>query len=351
MFNMNYPELKNESQKRLKEIEKELTKDEVVSDAKKMAELGKEQIRLKDLISKIERLENLEKEIKETGKIKALKSDKGMEKMAKDELKKLKKERKELQDEIKSISSPPDPNDQKNAILEIRAGTGGDEAELFGADLFRMYSRFAEKHGYRVDVSSKNKTPIGGIKELIAEVKGKGAYGDLKFEAGVHRVQRIPETEKSGRVHTSAATVAVLPEAEEKDIEIKDEDLRIDTYRSSGAGGQHVNVTDSAVRITHLPTNTVVSCQDERSQIKNRAKALKILRSRLLRQKQEEEMQKTGAVRKSMVGTGDRSEKIRTYNFPQNRVTDHRSGFTSHNLPQIMGGNLDKIISSLKNAS
>jgi peptide chain release factor 1 len=256
----------------------------------------------------------------------------------------------ELEKEINDELTPADPMDKKNIIIEIRAGTGGDEAALFAADLFRMYSRFAESQGWKTKILDANQIGIGGFKEIIFEISGKDVYKSLKYESGVHRVQRVPETEKSGRVHTSAATVAVLPEAEEIDIEIKSEDLRIDVFRSGGHGGQSVNTTDSAVRITHLPTNTVVSCQDEKSQLKNKAKALQILRSRLLAAEQERAAKERGDERKSQIGSGDRSEKIRTYNFPQDRVTDHRIKQNFSQIESIMDGNIDQIIKSLKEA-
>ncbi len=244
-----------------------------------------------------------------------------------------------------------DPNDEKNIILEIRAGTGGDEAALFAGNLFRMYSRYAEKMGWKVSVLSSNVTGIEGIKEMIAKIEGDDVYKYLKFESGVHRVQRVPETESQGRIHTSAATVAVMPEAEEVDIDIAPQDIKVDVFRSSGPGGQSVNTTDSAVRITHIPTGMIVSCQDGKSQLKNKEKAMGVLRSRLLAQKQEEEAKKRSDFRKSQIGSGDRSEKIRTYNYPQDRVTDHRINFSTHNLPEIMNGKLDDIVSALQKAS
>lgn len=257
------------------------------------------------------------------------------------------KKKEQLEAELKVLLLPKDPNDEKNVVMEIRGGTGGEEAALFASDLLKMYTRYAEKRGWKIEMLSSNYTDIGGFKEAIFLVEGKGAYSRLKYESGVHRVQRVPETESGGRIHTSAATVAVLPEAEEVDVEINPNDLRINLFCSSGPGGQSVNTTQSAVRITHIPTGLVVSCQDEKSQLKNRDKAMKVLRARLLEKAEEEQAREMGSARKSMVGSGDRSERIRTYNFPQGRVTDHRIGLTSYRLEEVLQGDLDEFIDAL----
>jgi peptide chain release factor 1 len=274
--------------------------------------------------------------------------DDELKELAMEELPKMEQELADLGNELKVLLIPRDPNDDKNTIVEIRAGTGGEEAALFAADLFRMYSRYAERNNWSRNIIASNGTGIGGFKEIIFSMKGTAVYGVMKFESGVHRVQRVPKTETGGRLHTSAATVAVLPEAEDAEINIKEIDLKIDTFRASGAGGQHVNKTESAVRITHIPTGLVVTCQDEKSQHKNRTAALKVLKSRLLAQEKERLAQERADVRKSMVSTGDRSAKIRTYNFPQGRITDHRINFTSYQLENVMDGDLNEIIEQLK---
>jgi peptide chain release factor 1 len=267
--------------------------------------------------------------------------------LASEEFEELKKQQEQLEAELKVLLLPKDPNDERNVVLEIRAGTGGDEATLFAQEIFRMYDRYAESQGWRVEVLSSSLSGVGGLKEVIAVIEGQRVYSRLKYESGVHRVQRVPATEQQGRVHTSAVTVAVLPEADEVEVQIDPKDIRIDTFCSSGPGGQSVNTTYSAVRITHLPTGTVVSCQDEKSQIKNRAKGMRVLRSRLYEMKLQEQQQQITEERRSQIGSGDRSEKIRTYNFPQNRLTDHRIGLTIHQLDRIMDGRIDDVIDAL----
>ncbi|HEX5036622.1 MAG TPA: peptide chain release factor 1 [bacterium] len=275
-------------------------------------------------------------------------SDEELRKMAKEELARLEPEKEKLEQELKILLLPKDPNDEKNIFLEIRAGTGGDEAALFAAELFRMYTRYAETKGWRVELMDTNPSDLGGFKEVIAQISGTNVYSDLKYEAGTHRVQRVPKTEQQGRIHTSAVTVVVIPEAEDVDIQVNESDIQTDVFRASGPGGQGVNTTDSAVRLTHRPSGLVVVCRDERSQIKNKAKAMKILKSRLFEIEQEKRDAAERATRKAMVGSGDRSEKIRTYNFPQNRMTDHRIGLTLHQLDAVMEGKIDEVISALR---
>ena len=328
-------------------IEKQMAKQDILSNPDKLKELAREYKQLEPVvIIGSEYIKILDQIIDCETIIES--NDPELKELAVEEIASNKIRRLELEKELKIKLVPKDPLDNKNIILEIRAGTGGDEAALFAADLFRLYSHFSEKYNWDKELITSNEIGIGGFKEVIISLKGKGAYGMLKYESGVHRVQRVPETETGGRVHTSAATVAVLPEAEEVDLEINDTDLKIDTYRASGAGGQHVNKTESAIRITHIPTGLVVTCQDESSQHKNRAAALKVLRSRLLADQKEKAAAERAAERKSLVSTGDRSAKIRTYNFPQGRVTDHRINFTSYRLSEIMNGDIEEIIDELK---
>ncbi|MFC1721431.1 peptide chain release factor 1 [Patescibacteria group bacterium] len=332
---------------RYEEISQQLSSPEIISDRTKLTDLSKEQAELEETITKITELEKVENDL--TGAQELL-GDPDMKADAEKEISKLQAKKKQLEENLKFALVPKDPNDSKNAIMEIRAGAGGDESGLFAAELFRAYSKYAENQGWTINIMNSSRTGIGGYKEIILEINGRNVFAKLKYERGVHRVQRVPETEKSGRVHTSTVTVAVMPEAEESDIAIKSEDLRIDIFRSSGPGGQSVNTTDSAVRITHLPTDTVVTCQDEKSQHKNKDKAMRVLRSRLAEAKEEERAKKESDLRRSQVGTGDRSEKIRTYNFPQDRVTDHRIKLSLKNLPDIMEGNLERLITPLAEA-
>jgi peptide chain release factor 1 len=317
-----------------------MKQDEFQKAAKEYGELGK-------VVDLYRRLKKLEEEIKGSQHLLSDEEDEEMKRLAKEELNRLTQEKEKVEEELKTALLPKDPKDGKNILLEIRAGTGGEEAGLFAGDLFRMYSKFAEKQGWRMEVLNRHYTGVGGFKEIIALIEGKGVYSRLKFESGVHRVQRVPVTESQGRIHTSTVTVAILPEAEEVDVQIDPNDLRIDIFRSSGPGGQSVNTTDSAVRITHLPTGIVVSCQDEKSQHKNKAKALKILRARLLDRARQEKQMEISEKRRNQVGTGERSERIRTYNFPQGRVTDHRIGLTLYRLESILEGELDEIIGAL----
>ncbi len=325
---------------------KRLSDPEVIRDTALYMRLSKERSDLKPIVEGFREYKKLLHDVREAEDL--LRSgDPELRKLAEEEIETLRKRLPALEKELRIMLLPRDPRDDRNVILEIRAGTGGEEAALFAADLFGMYARYAEQKGWKVEVIESRPTGLGGFKEIIVSIQGRGAYSRLKYESGVHRVQRVPVTETSGRIHTSAATVAVLPEAEEVDVRIDDKDLKVDTYRASGAGGQHVNKVSSAVRITHIPTGIVVQCQDERSQHKNREKAMRILRSRLYELKMGEQEKEISEARKAQVGSGDRSERIRTYNFPQNRVTDHRIGLTIKKLAQVLEGNLDEIIDSL----
>ncbi len=327
-------------------LNEKLADPAVASDPRRLAELGRRRRELEELAGAGRRLGALEREIADTRTI--LESDDAaMRELVRAELERLKVARDEAEQNFRLLLLPGDPNDERNVIVEIRAGTGGEESALFVGDLFKMYERFAERARWRVDVMNSHQTGIGGFKEIIFGVEGKGAYSRLKYESGVHRVQRVPETESQGRVHTSAVTVAVLPEAEEVEVDVSPDDIRVDVFRSTGPGGQGVNTTDSAVRITHVPTGVVVTCQDERSQIKNRAKAMKILQARLLAKARDEAAAERADRRRTMVGTGDRSERIRTYNFPQGRVTDHRIGLTLYRLPEVLDGDLEEVVDGL----
>ncbi|MCC7392381.1 peptide chain release factor 1 [Candidatus Sumerlaeota bacterium] len=337
-------------QEHLRELENQLGSPEVGSDPKRMAELGREHAQLVQTIAIAQELVSVESRVQQAGEMLKDEKDSELRAMAEAELQEAAELGERLAEELQLRLLPPDPLDGRDILLEIRAGTGGDEAALFAGDLLRMYTRYAEKVGWEVQILSSAENDLGGFREVVLSVRGRNAYSHLKHESGAHRVQRIPQTETQGRIHTSAATVAVLPEAEETDVEIRDQDLRIDTMCSSGAGGQSVNTTYSAVRIVHLPTGLIVQCQDERSQLKNRAKAMTVLRTRLLDMKREEEMKARSDLRKNMVGSGDRSERIRTYNFPQNRVTDHRINLTLYDLDNVIEGRMDALLNALRKA-
>jgi peptide chain release factor 1 len=331
---------------RYRELEGLLSDPNLLSQQKEYSKVAKERSELEEIVSCFREWKKVERETQEN-RLLLEENDEAMRELAKEELNSLRERKEKLENRLRLLILPKDPNDNKNVILEIRAGTGGEEAALFAAELFRMYSRYAESRSWRVEIMSSNATGLGGFKEIILSIEGQGAYSRLKFEGGVHRVQRVPVTEGSGRIHTSAVTVAVLPEADEVELAIDPKEIRVDVFRSSGPGGQSVNTTDSAVRITHIPTGIVISCQDEKSQHKNRAKGMKILRARLLEKKQEEQRSEIAASRKLMVGSGDRSERIRTYNFPQGRLTDHRINLTIYQLDRIMEGQIDDVVEAL----
>ena len=334
-------------EKRYEELSQLIAQPEVSTDPARLQPLAKEQASLEDIVARYRQYKAISKAIQETEAMLDDRLDSDMVLLAKEELNDLKQRQDSILQELKLSLLPKDATETKDAIVEIRAGTGGEEASLFAADLFRMYSRYAQVKGWQIEIIDSNQTEVGGFKEIVFEVKGKGAFNQLKYERGVHRVQRVPKTEASGRIHTSTATVAVLPEAEEIDVVINPEDLKMDFFRSGGAGGQNVNKVTTAVRITHLPTGIVATCQDERSQLRNRTKAMAVLRARLFDKEQRRQIEETTEERRSQIGSGERAEKIRTFNFPQDRLTDHRINLTLHNLPRILDGGLDELIEAL----
>ncbi len=335
-----------EIEARYEELSSLMSSPEVATNPAELQRYGRELSRLEPMVSGLRRWRELSAELAATRQM-THDADEEVRVMVRDELERLQGESDALEADLRRMLVPRDPNDERDVILEVRAGAGGDEAALFAADLFRMYDRYADRRGWKIELLSTSESGSGGFKEVIAEVNGEGAYSRLKWESGVHRVQRVPATEASGRIHTSTATVSVLPEADEVELDIPDKDLRIDVYRSSGPGGQSVNTTDSAVRVTHLPTGLMVAIQDEKSQHKNRAKAMSVLRARLLELEQQRQAEERGDVRRSQLGTGERSEKIRTYNYPDDRITDHRIGLTVHNLPGLLEGDLDRLVDPL----
>ncbi|ABY91416.1 peptide chain release factor 1 [Thermoanaerobacter sp. X514] len=328
------------------ELSQKISDPNIISNVNEWRKYVKEHAAIEDIVLKYREYKKVLEDIEATKELLSS-NDEELKEMAEEELSQLEEKKEKLLEEIKILLIPKDPNDEKNVIMEIRAGAGGEEAALFAHDLFRMYSMYAEKKGWKVEIMSSNETDIGGFKEVILNISGKGSYSRLKYESGVHRVQRVPTTEAGGRIHTSTATVAVLPEVEEVDVEINPNDIKVDVFRSGGHGGQSVNTTDSAVRVTHIPTGIVVTCQDERSQIQNRERALKILRAKLYEMALQEQQREIAETRKSQVGTGERSERIRTYNYPQGRVTDHRIGLTLYRLQEVLDGDLDEIIDAL----
>jgi len=328
------------------ELEKRMAEPGVAKDPQKLQELAKRHAGMEPVVQTYRKYKKISQRIEEARSF-LHGPDKELAEMAREEVELLEPELEKLEEELRILLLPKDPNDEKSVIMEIRAGAGGEEAALFAGDLYRMYARYAERKNWKVEILTSNETGIGGYKEIVFRIDGHGAYSELKYESGVHRVQRVPVTESGGRIHTSTATVAVLPEAEDVDVDIRQEDLKIDTYRASGAGGQHVNMTDSAVRITHLPSGVVVTCQDERSQLKNRVRAMHLLKTKLYDLELRKQEQKQASARKSQVGSGDRSERIRTYNYPQNRITDHRIGLTLHKMESFLDGDIFEMINAL----